>query len=43
VERWRAGDERPEVLREAIEWQPRPGLAPLRIDLAALFDEAVDG
>ncbi len=43
VERWRAGDERPEVLREAIEWQPRPGLAPLRIALVALFDEAVDG
>jgi Uma2 family endonuclease len=38
VERWRPGDERPEILDERLEWQPSPG-EPLRIDLPALFVE----
>ncbi len=37
VERWRPGDERPEVLSESITWSPAPGSEPLTIDLAALF------
>lgn len=37
VERWRPGDERPEVLGEAIAWQPVPGANPLTIALAPLF------
>lgn len=40
IERWRPADERPEVLHDALLWQPRPELAPLRIDIQALFDDA---
>ncbi len=37
VERWRPDADRPEVVREALFWQPRDGLEPLRIALPALF------
>lgn len=37
VERWRPGDERPEVLGETIEWRATPGAAPLTIALPPLF------
>jgi len=37
VERWRPGDERPEVLRESIEWRPAGARAPLAVALPALF------
>ncbi len=37
VERWRPGDERPEVLAETIEWTPAPGADPLTIALSLLF------
>jgi Uma2 family endonuclease len=37
VERWRPTQERPELLRDAIEWAPA-GRDPLHIDLLALFD-----
>jgi Uma2 family endonuclease len=40
VERWRPGDERPEILREAIVWHVEGVEAPLVIDLAPLFAEA---
>jgi len=40
VERWRPGDERPEILHDALVWLPAPGIAPLSIDLPALFDDA---
>jgi Uma2 family endonuclease len=40
IERWRPGDERPEILHDSLAWQPAPGLAPLIIDLPALFDAA---
>jgi Uma2 family endonuclease len=40
VERWRPGDERPEILREAIEWRAEGSAEPLAIDLVALFGEA---
>jgi Uma2 family endonuclease len=39
IERWRRGDERPEIYRERLEWQPVPGVAPLRVDVGALFAE----
>lgn len=39
VERWRAGDTRPEILSGSMTWQPMPGLPPLTIDLDALFAE----
>ena len=41
VERWRPDDDRPEIVRSAIEWRPTPDIAPLRIDLDALFAEAL--
>lgn len=39
VERWRPGDDRPEVLDREIAWQPAPDVAPLVIDLPAMFSE----
>lgn len=43
VERWRPGDERPEVLHSALVWQPTPTHPPLTLDLVTLFREALDG
>lgn len=40
IERWRPGDEGPEVITESIEWMPEGAATPLRIDLAAMFDRA---
>lgn len=37
VERWRSGDERPEVATETLEWQPEPAVPPLVMDLVAFF------
>lgn len=42
VERWRPGNERPEVLTSALEWQPDAGLPPLLIDLPAVFASVFD-
>jgi Uma2 family endonuclease len=39
VERWRPGDERPEVLAERIEWRIAPEEAALVIDLEEMFAE----
>lgn len=39
VERWRPGDERPEVIDEVLTWQPDPALPALEIDLAGYFRE----
>lgn len=43
VERWRAGDERPEVLGDSLAWQPDASYAPLEIDLPVLFQTALGG
>ena len=40
VERWRPGDERPEILTDSIVWQPDGAAEPLTLDLPALFAEA---
>lgn len=40
VERWRPGDERPEIVHDSLIWRPRAELAPLEIDLSVLFDDA---
>jgi Uma2 family endonuclease len=37
VERWRPGDERPEVLDETLLWQPPGADAPLTLDLPPFF------
>ncbi len=39
VERWRPGEERPEVAAERLEWQPEPAVPPLVLDLVAFFRE----
>jgi Uma2 family endonuclease len=41
VERWRPGDERPEILRETVEWQLQGAAERLVIDLPALFADAL--
>ncbi len=40
VERWRPEDERPEIVRERLEWRVVQSGDPLVVDLDALFDEA---
>ena len=40
VERWRPGDQRPEVITARITWQPRGAKRPLVVDLAKLFAAA---
>ena len=42
VERWRPQDMEPDVFLTAMEWQPIVSHAPLVIDLAELFREALD-
>ena len=37
VERWRPGDDRPEVLTELLRWHPDPAAAPLEIDMPQFF------
>ncbi len=42
IERWRPGDERPEILAETITWLCEAGVAPLVIDLPEFFAEVLD-
>jgi Uma2 family endonuclease len=42
VERWRPGDERPEVISGTIEWKPLAASTPLVIDLNDLFARALE-
>lgn len=42
VERWRPGDERPEILTDSLVWHPAPAAEPLVIDLPALFREILE-
>ncbi len=37
VERWRPGDERPEVVAERLAWAPAGAAEPLELELVALF------
>jgi len=37
VERWRPGDERPEVLADRLEWQPDERVEPMEIELPGYF------
>ncbi len=41
VERWREGESRPEILTDAVVWQPRPDVPPLAIDLSTYFAEVL--
>jgi len=42
VERWRPGDERPEVLTERLTWQPDATREPLTMELAAFFHDVLE-
>lgn len=37
VERWRPGDDRPEIVSEALRWEPSPNVEPIVIEVAELF------
>jgi Uma2 family endonuclease len=41
VERWRPGDERPEIVTDELSWRPDPGREPLKLDLPAYFSRVV--
>ncbi len=41
VERWRPGDERPEVLTGRLTWRPVEGWEELAIDLVTLFRDVL--
>jgi Uma2 family endonuclease len=41
VERWRPGEDRPEMLAESLVWQPDAAQPPLAIDLPAYFAEVL--
>lgn len=43
VERWRPGDEEPEILIESVTWSPQDDVAPLAIDLRAFFRRVHEG
>jgi Uma2 family endonuclease len=43
VERWRPGDERPEIVTESLAWRPTAAAEPLVIDLPKLFSEILEG
>ena len=42
VERWRPGDERPEILSETLSWQLSDSSQPFELDLTAFFAEVLD-
>jgi Uma2 family endonuclease len=42
IERWRAGDERPEILDGMLTWQPAGADALLAVDLPTIFREVCD-
>ena len=41
-ERWRPGDERPEVLTERIEWHPEGAVAPFVLEIPTYFSTVLD-
>lgn len=41
VERWRPGDDRPEIVAATLTWRPDPAAAPLDLDLPGFFEEVV--
>jgi hypothetical protein len=40
AERWRPGEERPEIAEKRLEWRPEGASKPFVLDLRALFAEA---
>jgi Uma2 family endonuclease len=42
VERWRSGDERPEIIVQTLEWHPSGATEPFRLALPEYFAEVFD-
>jgi len=42
IERWRPGDERPEIITERLEWSDVPDVAPLVIEVQSFFAEVLE-
>ncbi|MCC6929844.1 MAG: Uma2 family endonuclease [Gemmatimonadaceae bacterium] len=42
IERWRPGQDRPEMIDATLRWEPAPSVPPLDLDVEALFAEALD-
>jgi Uma2 family endonuclease len=42
IERWRQGDERPEIVSESIAWLPVADVPALTLDLPRFFAEILD-
>ena len=40
IERWRPGDERPEILRSTVEWRPADAATAFEVDLEQVFARA---
>jgi len=41
VERWRAADERPEIVSTNLRWHPEPSAATFELDLPVFFDDVL--
>jgi Uma2 family endonuclease len=41
MERWRATDQRPDILDKSLRWEPGSGIDPLNLNLEDLFQEAL--
>jgi Uma2 family endonuclease len=42
IERWRQGDQRPEIVTESLIWQPVAGVPALEVDLPRFFAGVLD-
>ena len=42
IERWRPGDERPEIISDTLDWRVASDASPLVIDLLAFFAEVLE-
>jgi Uma2 family endonuclease len=42
LERWRPGDDRPEIVAETLEWNPAGSTEPLTLDVVRYFAEVFD-
>ena len=43
IERWRPDESRPEILTDSVNWQPRPDVPPLTVDLQRFFRTVLTG
>ena len=41
IERWRPGQDRPEIIDGVLRWEPAPNVPPLDLEVGAMFAEAL--